>query len=243
MSYLMLLVSTGYRFWIRGEMHYSKAQGFAKKMAELYPVLANSSARAYAKSKGQAAVQLVMFPSDRDPTKVMYWLLATPGKGLIHEREKLQDATRVPLTWYDQYQIALTQRTRAQGGKTRWTWQIQPQRFKEYLASARDTANSGQQALTDYFSNIAHMPMFSGIREQVKEIEQYAAKTWAKQRKSPFPQVLPESLPIMPKIQVFGDMTLDDLVAAMRKKDADQRASAEAEAQALVADSDVLPGL
>jgi hypothetical protein len=44
-----MLVSTGYLYWTRGEMHYSNAAGFAKKIAELYPIDATTDMRSWAK--------------------------------------------------------------------------------------------------------------------------------------------------------------------------------------------------
>ncbi|WP_152603127.1 hypothetical protein [Methylotenera versatilis] len=215
MSYLQLLVSTGYRNWTCGVMHFSKAEAFASKMNSLYGVEATQSQRETLKKKGKAAAKLVIFPHDKDKTKVMYWLLATPGSGLTHEREKLSDALKVPLTWRDQYHLTQIQRDRKQGGKITWTWQMQKEYFKDQLAMSKGAADSGEQALKDYFSRIGHMPMFSGIRDQVIDLNDYGRKTWNKKRKSAYPQVLPVKLPTMPRIEVFKDLTLQDLVKQM----------------------------
>lgn len=222
MSYLQMLVATGYRHWIRGEMHYSKIEVFTSKIQSLYNVNATQSQRALLKKKGQVATQLVIYPHDKDKTKVMFWLLCTPGKGLIHEREKLSDALKTPLTWRDQYQLLQIQRDRKEGGKITWTWQMQNQYFKEQIAMTKVAADGGEQALRDYFSRIARMPMFSGIRDQVKLLDDYGRKSWNKQRKSEYPQILPSKLPSMPKIEVFKDLTLAELVKKM-KQDEDKR--------------------
>ena len=222
MSYLQLLVSTGYRFWTRGEMHFSKVEAFASKIHSLYNIEATQSQRETLKKHGKATCKLVIYPHDKDKTKVMFWLLATPGKGLIHEREKLSDATRVPLTWRDQYNLTQIQRDRKQGGNISWTWQMQKDYFKDQLAMTKGASDSGEQALKDYFSRIGHMPMFSGIRDQVIAMNDYGRKTWHKKRKSEYPQVLPVKLPTMPKIEVFKDLILTDLVKHMGNAEIDR---------------------
>lgn len=230
MSHLQRLVSTGYRYWIRGEMHFSKAEAFASKINDLYYFQATQSQRALLKKKGQAAVQLVIYPHDHDQSKVMFWLLSTPGKGHIHEREKLSDALKVPLTWRDQYQLLQIQRDRKQGGKITWSWRMENQYFKEQLAMSKHAADGGAQAVKDYFGRIGHMPMFSGIRDQVKLLDEYARKSWSKQRKAQFPQVLPVNLPSMPKIEVFKTLTLKDLVKQMAENEQERAKEARAEA-------------
>jgi hypothetical protein len=215
MSYLQLLVSTGYRYWIRGEMHFSKAEAFANKVSKLYNLDATQSQRATLKRKGIASARLVMFAHDHDKTKIQFWLLATAGRGFIHERENLSDALTTPLTWRDQYHLTKIQRESKNGGKITWSWIMQNQYFKDQLSMTKSVADSGQSALKDYFGRISHMPMFSGIRDQVKLLDDYGRKTWGKQRKSAYPQVLPVKLPSMPKIEVFKDLTLSDLVKQM----------------------------
>lgn len=215
MSYLQMLVSTGYRHWIRGEMHYSKAEAFATRMCNLYNLEATQSQRATLKSKGIATARLVMYAHDHDKSKIQFWLLASPGKGLIHDRESLSDALTTPLTWRDQYHLTKIQRESKNGGKITWSWVMQNQYFKDQLSMTKSAADSGQAALKNYFGRISRMPMFSGIRDQVKLLDEYGRKTWKKKRKSEYPQVLPVKLPTMPKIEVFKDLTLPDLVKQM----------------------------
>lgn len=234
MSYLQMLVSTGYRHWIRGEMYYSKAEAFATRMCNLYNLEATQSQRATLKSKGIATARLVMYGHDHDKTKIQYWLLATPGKGLIHDRESLSDALTTPLTWRDQYHLKQIQRDRKMGGKITWSWQMQNQYFKDQLNMTKSAADSGEAALQDYFGQISHMPMFSGIRDQVKLLDEYGYKTWKKKRNSEYPQVLPVRLPSMPKIEVFKELTLSDLVKQMTKTESERLANALAQADEII---------
>lgn len=229
MSQLQRLTSQGYRYWTRGEMHYSKAEAFFVKMNNLFSLVATQSQRATLKKNGKASVKLVMYPDDYDKSKITFWLLATAGKGLIHEHEKLSDALVTPLTWRDQYQLTKIQRERKMGGKISWTWQMQSIYYKDQLNMTKSAADSGEPALKDYFGRICHMPMFSGIRDQVKSLDEYGRKTWHKQRKSAYPQVLPIKLASMPMIEVFKDISLGDLVKYMAKTEYERQEKASAQ--------------
>ena len=247
MSHLLMLVSIGYRHWIRGEMHFSKAVGFAKKMAELYPIDATSDMRSWAKQTGRYSAFLVMFQHDKDPTKVMYWLLATNGgapKGYIniHVREKLSDAIIVAPAWRDQYELVRIER---KGKKPTWTWAMRHDYFLRLEASAKQSADAGRDALNTLFAMFHHMPMFSGIRGQVIQLDATAKTTWIKQRKSSsYPSPLrPEGsttdnpasyLPVMPKIQVWGDLTLDRLIAKIIEDEKRKTEAGVAEADSIV---------
>lgn len=234
MSQLLMLVSTGYRHWISGEMHYLKAEGFARKMSNLYPIDATADQRGWAKKTAKYSATLIMYPHEKDSTRILYWLLATPGappKGFvsIHDREKLKDATVHPLPWRDQYQCLLS--SKKGNAKPSWTWSMDPAYFVGIKASGENAANAGSDALTSLFGRLGHMPMFSGIRGQLKEIEQYSIGTWKKRRKSLCPALLPDPLPTMPKIKVWGDQTLEILVKIMAV--AEQKTNEIGEVQSL----------
>jgi len=202
--------------------------------------------RSWAKQTGRYSAFLVMFQHDKDPTKVMYWLLATNGgapKGYIniHVREKLSDAIIVAPAWRDQYELVRIER---KGKKPTWTWAMRHDYFLRLEASAKQSADAGRDALNTLFAMFHHMPMFSGIRGQVIQLDATAKTTWIKQRKSSsYPAPLrPESsttdnpaiyLPVMPKIKVWGDLTLDRLIAKMIEDEKRKTESGVAEAESI----------
>ena len=245
LSHLLMLVSTGYRCWTRGEMHYSKSAGFAKKLADLYPIEATSDMRSWAKKTGRYAAFLIMFPHDKDSTKVMFWLLATPGKAPkgyvdIHSREKLSDAVMTPLSWRDQYECVRIEKA---GRGSAWTWRMKKDYYSRLEASAKEAADSGSPALKQLFGWLRRMPMFGGIRTQITALDQVAKVTWKKQRKSEYPDPLrPEGadgdsvkwLPVMSKITVWGDLTLDILVQRLAVAEQQQAEAGATEADVLI---------
>ncbi len=247
MSHLLMLVSTGYKFWTKGEMHYSKAVGFSKKLADLYPIEATADMRSWAKKTGRYSAFLIMFPHDKDPTKIMFWLLATAGKAPkgfvdIHTREKLSDVVVHPLSWRDQYECVRLEKV---GRGSAWTWRMHKDYFGRHPASAKYAADAGAPALKRLFGWLVHMPMFGGIRSQVLELDNVAKATWKKQRKLAYPDPLvPDDdqggdaerrLPVMSKISVWGDLTLDVLVQRLAVAEQQRATAGAAQADRLIA--------
>ena len=117
--------------------------------------------------------------------------------------------------------------------------------FARLDASAKQSADAGRDALNTLFGMLCHMPMFSGIRGQVMQLDATAKTTWIKQRKSSsYPSPLrPEGsttdnpasyLPVMPKIQVWGDLTLDRLIAKIIEDEKRKTEAGVAEADSIV---------
>ena len=172
MRVVLETVERGSRYWIGGTIPAGKAEQFAHKMARRYHTDASQATRARRKAKGKANASLVMYPEDA--TTLRYWLLVTPGKGAVHEQEKLLDTwkAREALTWGEQYRLDHTQRTKQQGGGRRWTWSVQPERYMELESSMRRYAaghGSGRDRTDDLDALVLalqRMPGFSGIRSQ-----------------------------------------------------------------------------
>lgn len=239
MSYLLLLVSRGYQSWHRGEVRHEKAIGFVAKMHALYPELKlKEIARMRAKAKGRANLQLVLFPDLLRPVCLQWWLLATPGVGLVYEREKMKSIFEHPLLWLDQYQIErVTSVYKPSGAKKQqrrtWSWVMQPayrQQLRDTIKSYADAQpEAAKVALRALFERLRRAPMFAGIRDDLQALDRYARDTWnTKHRKTPYVSHV-QSLPYMTRIPVFGGLTLGAVVEAMQA-DAEQ---AKAHAQEL----------
>lgn len=140
MRVILETVQRGSRHWCAERVRPQKALGFAEKMATLYHADANAAQRAYAKRLGRANTTVLMFP--KHAQSILWWLLVTPGEGLVHAREKLMDAhdKRNRLAWLDQYELVHEQRPRHQGGGRHWTWRLTRQRFARLKAAMRELA-------------------------------------------------------------------------------------------------------
>lgn len=199
MRVILETVQRGSRFWSAGRVQPEKALGFAEKMARLYHADANAAQRAYAKRMGRANTTVVMFPENAE---ILWWLLVTPGNGLVHEREKLMDAhdKRSRLIWLDQYELVHEQRPRSEGGGRHWTWRLTAQRYAQFDAAMRELADSHgghdrRDDLDALVQALMRMPGFHGVRTQVQALLNFGRETWSRtHRKSevfPWPERVP----------------------------------------------------
>ncbi len=204
MRVLLETVQRGCRFWCAGRVHPEKALGFAEKMAKLYQADASAAQRAYAKRLGRANTTVLMFPENAE--SILWWLLVTPGDGLVFEREKLQDAheKRSRLTWQDQYELVHEQRPRNQGGGRHWTWRLTSQRYAQLDAAMRElaAAHGGQDRRDDLdalVQALMRMPGFHGVRAQIIELLQIGRVAWARTHRKSDTYPWPERVPYLDK--------------------------------------------
>ncbi len=189
LRYLLECDDHGHCHYARGSLSASKAAGFAEKMAGLYPILASRGARQWAKSKGNANVRLVIFPTLEDPTMFHYYLLVTDGTGEIHEREQLTDA-RSPAGrlqfwklyskgYAPAYELVARPVKGHKGVTHRWTWVMSEFLFAkmaDWLAKGAARARSSRAKKADYLykaiQGLRAMPGFNGIRLQKRQLVQ-----------------------------------------------------------------------
>lgn len=250
MSYLLLMVSMGHHFWHRGEVRADKALGFVAKMHAIYPELSlKETARMRAKAKKKANLRLVLFPDLQRPGMLQWWLLATPGTGLIFERERMKSIHDHPLLWLDQYQIekvTSVYKPGLGGEKKRqrqtWSWVLQPGYRAELRAAVKSYCDAeidaAKPALYKLFERLRHMPMFAGIRDALQDVDRYARDTWnTKHRKNPYVSHV-QALPYMTRIKVFDGLTLGAVVDAMQADAQAARAHADELARRVLSGED-----
>lgn len=204
MRVILETVQRGSRYWCAGRVHPEKALGFAEKMAKLYHADANAAQRAYAKRMGRANTTVLMFPGNAE--SILWWLLVTPGTGLVHEREKLMDAhdKRSRLTWLDQYELVHEQRSRTEGGGRHWTWRLTAPRFAQLDAAMRELAASHgghdrRDDLDALVQSLMRMPGYHGVRAQVQALLNIGRETWARTHRKADVYPWPEHVPYLDK--------------------------------------------
>lgn len=80
-----------YRFYFQGEVGLEKLNSLSRKFAQQYDTELSKFQRARRKRSGEAVTQLLIWiPEDSD--KARFWLMATEGKGRVHEYETLRNA-------------------------------------------------------------------------------------------------------------------------------------------------------
>ncbi len=225
MRVLLETVQRGSHYFTTGTVEVAKALGFADKMARLYRADVTQAQRAYAKANGKANTSLTVFPESC--LTLRWWLLVTPGQGVVHEREQLMDAhdKHTHLSWGDQYELAHKQHPQSQGGGRHWTWRLrEPHRAEletaiRLLAAAHGSPQPRQDDLGRLVEALLRMPGFHGIREQLKELFKVGAETWQRTHAASESFPWPEKLPYLDKAfacyHVPEPLRLDVLVHAL----------------------------
>lgn len=225
------LVSVGYHYFNTGSVSVAKASGLLDKFAALYPILATPSQRSTNHAKRIANVELLWSTDPQDPHRLCWTLLATKGRMIpgepgfpdpIHQRERMKDARLIAPLWDSHYQLHQRllggaqdpdAKARKRGAKLRWTWSMTRETFAGWASQVRQAAHVGDRAYQTVFSNLTPSPLYGGIRADLRELERIGYRAWLENhRRDSYRMPLPCPLPSMPRIQVYGRMTLEDLI-------------------------------
>ena len=170
-------VSRGYFYHTSGQCPPEKIMNLVAKFDELYEVNLNRNQRAYRRKKGQAVVQLFIYPH-HEKKYFLWWLLATNGEHLIHKRESLKDVRKKSfrLKWNDEFQLV---RLPKEDGEPTWTWSFTKankhtwERRIQIAVKFKDKFKM-RQALY----SLARMPGFRGIRNTSFELAKKFKTQW-----------------------------------------------------------------
>lgn len=172
LSRVLDAVPRGYTHYTSGVIRADKAIALANKLHGLYGIGCTPGQRIARKKRGEANALLVLYWPENCGT-VDWLMLVTPGRGVIHEREKLRDVTTKPrLTWLGYELVRYSTR-----GVTRWTWRRRKEEMQYWYAVLTEQAYRRHMAgVTDTLEAIARQPGFHGVREQSWALCQYAFK-------------------------------------------------------------------
>lgn len=227
---LLELVQRGSTRWTAGTVHFAKAEALAVKFAARYGTRLTPTQRSRRKAQGSANAVLVMYPAGAQNPLILWWLLVSPGTGLVADVEQLQDCyqARQELVFPDadgcpQYVLDHTQRLRVQGGGRRWTWSMTAERLEAHrlrlqeLVRLHGTSAQRIDDLQAHVDALVRMPMFHGVREQVKglvfEARRVSAPSLA--AKVRWPGQLPIMTKRLPVYRRPEPMLLPELVVRM----------------------------
>ncbi len=97
MRLILETVQRGTRYWAGGVIPIEKSMRLAHKFAHIYGAASSQSKRSWDKAHGRANSSLIMYPQDDQAlTPLKWWLLVTPGEGLVRKEEQLRDASGNP---------------------------------------------------------------------------------------------------------------------------------------------------
>lgn len=238
---LLETVERGSRHWTGGTVHVDKALQLADKFALLYGADARPAQRSAARSRYRAASQVFFWPDS--PSTLCWWLLASDGDGVVHEREKLRNAWAAGerLPFGTEMRLVRRQRPREQGGSKRWTWVLSPEAYERHLEAIKTLSRSHgpDSRVGERLDRLVHalraLPGFAGIREQKVALQQAGREAWCRTHRvdEPFPWAdkPPYLTKAFPCYHRPEPLRLDVLVGLMRRRlqEADQQASAHGE--------------
>jgi len=215
MQSILLLVSRGYRFHTGGSVDTPKAPNLVRKFDERYDVIKSHQTKATRKREGRPAATLVMHPAVGGHR--LDWALLATG---ALEGELMQDALNPTerLRWTDKYVLLQKPRT---GNGLGWTWCMDGKYLNDlesrFIFAGRKANGHELQALIDVTTN---MPMFNGVRENLKKARRRGIDVFRKQNpRAEFPN--PKPLPSMTRrIQGYDNppLTLGTLLEARQHR-------------------------
>jgi hypothetical protein len=211
MQHLQRLVSTGHVYWCADVIPQDRLPAFAEKWSS-FGLAADIPARAYRKRSGKASVHLCLAPmSFDDQDKVLWWMLSTEGAQGLGNSDRVPGRVkdcrlaeaRIVFGHYELLQLPRSA-SAEKSGPVSWTWRLSASRYREWEAllveriKARDT-----DGLKEAAACLVAMPMFAGVREQVKRLFDERDKVAGK-----FKLRLPAApkLPVMRMIKLWPEM-------------------------------------
>jgi len=159
--------------YIQGVLPPNKITAFVDKMHSQYHVLLNDQERYVLRKAGFPATFLVVHPSLEEAAS-FHWLLVSSGP---LPGERLEDARdpHARLTW--RHYVLTENRYK------RWTWKLRRQYrqgYEQRLLEAAKGRNPVQMNVL--LEGLSKMPMFNGVREDVKDLVRGAQHAWGGSR-------------------------------------------------------------
>lgn len=216
---ILRLVSQGYSLWTTDRIPIGKLPGFLSKW-EHYRLLADPAARAYRKQTGRANTHLLLehrfneLDADAGPKEPIHWLmLSTPGRdGLgddaAHPGPVFDAANKDQRIEWMGYQLTRQPKHyKTADGTLRkeitWTWRLPGRRYAEWEALLVAAAKQRDYpAINQAFTVLSTLPMFAGIREQVRRLHIETNRVLKKMGGSMLP---PLDLPFMTMLPIWLD--------------------------------------
>ena len=162
---IVRLVNRGYVFHASGVIEFPKIEAVVGKFAQTYGTDADPSEERRRHRHGEARVRLVLWP---EKTGAGFVLLATEGKGGIHQREAVQDVRRPQERLrVRQYELLKLPRRRDQ---PRWSWRTVHDRHEQLMQQAIRVARYEHPRSAEQFiaSQVITRPGLHGIRHQTR---------------------------------------------------------------------------
>lgn len=186
MRRLLHLISHGSTGWTGGEVPRTKAEALVLKFTDRYRIDATPDQRWRAKKRGEAAAALVMLEGAERADPLTWWLLVTPGAGLVRQLETLQDATRkgqrIEVTGYELVQ------TPRKGALAAWTWRMTAATVEAWEERIRVAVrHRSEDQIRQALWSLGHVPGFREIRSQAYRLHALMRGEWQRTQRGEWP--------------------------------------------------------
>lgn len=172
----------GYSYYFQGEVGLDKLNSLTRKFAQQYETELSKFQRARRKQSGEAVTQLLVWiPEDSD--KANFWLMATEGKGRVHEYETLRDLrnknNRISLSDYEMVHDGVS-----------WSWRMCQSTYTYHQKRLRNAIIARNDFLLEVaIASLFQSPGFRLIRRQIGMLTRWFRLEWGKLRKEPVPEL------------------------------------------------------
>lgn len=218
------LVRSGHNRYVQGTVPLEKAGAFAAKIDRLYAVGVTRLQAHRARKDGLASARLLLLWQEQTgPAPSLHWVLLVTDGELPAEadREAWRDPrqTRITLTGYELVRV-----TKPEAKAPVWTWRYTRSRYDELrLACLLAIRHHQKQELTQLIDSIWRSPGFSGIRDQVKKLQEAIVGEWNRTRaRRDMRPPIPEHLGYVRRLEDKGKK-LSGIKAALTRKEAKER--------------------
>lgn len=172
MQRLLHHVRCGYIYHFSGTVEPNSLLDLIEKFSKIYRIDLNVNQRYYRKSKGKANVFFTCYPVLKNGNNVFIWfLLATEGKGKIHELEKLKNVNikSERLSWLNEYELVKLSKKES---KPAFTWQMTNENLNGWIERIRYAVaeKKNNSLMKRAIWSLKRTPGFRGNRIHVKKL-------------------------------------------------------------------------
>ncbi len=198
----------GYQWWSSwhietdGAAYSANLEKLDAKLAEQYGTRLSTYERQWRRRKGLPNALVAYGRVYSYPGRVQVMLLCQPfNRAALDKRGPfLREKWHTSPPEYADLFVMSQEPSQANNGKPTWTWRIQNRRQSMMQNELLLAVKQGDRENVKLQSEaLAKLPMFGGVRRQVRRMLRESSKLWIATKKTPWPGPDPEALPAMGK--------------------------------------------
>lgn len=178
-----------------------KLERLEAKLAEDYGTRLTSADRQWRRQRGLPNASVIYSRVYSYPGRIQVMLLCQPfDRDALDKCDPFQrEKWRTSPPEYTDLFLMSRELSEKKSSTPAWTWRIQNRRQSmmqnELLLSVKQGDRESVKSQTEF---MAELPMFDGVRRQVRRMLRGAEKLWVATKKTPWPGPNPEALPAIP---------------------------------------------